>query len=121
MLLAQLVETSRRIGATSKRLEKVALLAELLRACGPDEIEIAVSFLSGATRQGNIGIGYATLQEAAVAAAANASLTLADVDRGFAEIAAIRGTGSERQRRETLQRMLAQMTAHEQEFVQRLL
>jgi DNA ligase-1 len=121
MLLAQVVETSRRIGSTSKRLEKVALLAELLRAAGPDEIEIAVSFLSGATRQGNIGIGYATLQNAHTAAAANATLTLADVDRVLGEMATIRGAGSERQRREALERMLGQMTGPEQEFIQRLL
>jgi DNA ligase-1 len=121
MLLAHVVETSRRIGTTAKRLEKVALLAELLRAAGPDEVEIAVSFLSGAVRQGNIGIGYATLQGAAIAAAAKATLTLTDVDRSFAEIASIRGTGAERQRREALQRMLSQATPHEQEFVTRLL
>src|SRR6476469_8831321 len=84
MLLANVVETSRRIGATSKRLEKVALLAELLHTSSPDEIEIAVSFLSGGTRQGNIGIGYAALQAAAIAPAANPSLSLLDVDRAFA-------------------------------------
>jgi DNA ligase-1 len=120
MLLANVVETSRRIGTTSRRLEKVALLAELLRACG-EEIEIAVSFLSGAMRQGNIGIGYATLQGAAAAPAANATLTLTDVDRMFAEIASIRGAGTERRKRETLQRLLAQATPHEQEFLSRLL
>ena len=121
MLLANVVETSRRIGATSKRLEKVALLAEMLHASSPDEIEITVSFLSGGTRQGNIGIGYAALQAAAIAPAANPSLSLLDVDRAFAGIASIRGTGAERQRREMLQRMLAQATPHEQEFVTRLL
>jgi DNA ligase-1 len=121
MLLAQVVDTSRRIGATSKRLEKVALLAELLRAAGPDEIEIAVSYLSGTTRQGNIGIGYATLQSAQTAPAAAASLTLTDVDRALGEIAAIRGAGSERQRREAIERMLGQMTEQEQEFIGRLL
>jgi DNA ligase-1 len=121
MFLAQVVETSRRVGTTSKRLEKVALLGELLRATGPEEIEIAVAFLSGATRQGNIGIGYATLQSAHTAPAANASLTLTDVDRALDEIATIRGAGSERQRRAALERMLSQMTGQEQEFVKRLL
>lgn len=121
MLLANVVETSRRIGATSKRLEKVALLAELLHASSPDEIEITVSFLSGGTRQGNIGIGYAALQAAAIAPASNPSLSLLDVDRAFAGIASVRGSGAERQRREMLQHMLAQATPHEQEFVTRLL
>jgi DNA ligase 1 len=93
----------------------------MLRACSPDEIAIAVSFLSGGTRQGNIGIGYSTLQGAAIAPAANPSLSLLDVDRTFGEIASVRGTGAEGQRREMLQRMLAQATLHEQEFVMRLL
>jgi hypothetical protein len=34
------------------------VIAELLRRLEPDEIPIAVGFLSGAPRQGRIGIGY---------------------------------------------------------------
>jgi DNA ligase-1 len=121
MLLANVVEISRRITDTSRRLEKVALLADLLRACDPDEVEIAVAFLSGGTRQGNIGIGYATLRAAEIPPAAQASLTLEMVDSSFAEITTIRGAGAERQKRETLQRLLARATAAEQEFLSRLL
>lgn len=49
MLLANVVETSRRVAATSKRLIKIDLLADLLKQLNPQEIEIVVSFLSGFT------------------------------------------------------------------------
>ena len=39
MLLAQVVETSRRVGETSKRLEKIDMIAGLLKQLHPDEIE----------------------------------------------------------------------------------
>ena len=61
MLLATLVETSRRISETTKRLEKTALLAYLLLGLRAEEIEIAVDFLSGEVPQRRVGIGYATL------------------------------------------------------------
>ena len=64
MLLAAVVETSRRVAETTKRLEKVDLLARLLRQLHPDEIEIVVRFLAGSIRQGRIGIGYAALRDA---------------------------------------------------------
>ena len=74
MLLANVVDTSRRIAETTKRLEKVNLLAGLLKQLHGEEIEIGVGFLSGSTRQGRIGIGYATLRDAITSAAENPSL-----------------------------------------------
>src|SRR6266851_4600969 len=58
MLLAAVVETSSRVAGTTKRLEKIELLAKLLRQLQPEEIEIVAAFLGGRTRQGRIGIGY---------------------------------------------------------------
>ena len=60
-LLDHLAGTSRRVGATSARLGKVRELAAFLKALPPDDIETAVHYLSGATSQGRIGIGYAAL------------------------------------------------------------
>ena len=63
MKLAQLVETSYRVGQVSGRLEKVGLLASLLTSVPPDEIGIAVAFLSGSYRQQKLllrhGLGHA--------------------------------------------------------------
>jgi DNA ligase 1 len=61
MLLAEVVEVSRRVAATAARSGKIAALAELLRRLEPDEVEPAVGFLVGEPRQGRIGVGWATI------------------------------------------------------------
>ena len=121
MLLADIVEISRRVGETSKRLEKIALLASLLQRVHSNEIEIVVAFLAGQIRQGRIGIGYATLQGAGGSPAALPSLEVMEVDRTLQTIIAVRGAGSQRQRSELLHGMMARATEAEQHFLIRLL
>ena len=121
MLLADIVETSRRIAETSKRLEKTDLLAQLLRRAHGDEIPIVVAWLSARTPQGRIGVGWRTLQEAAADPAPEATLEVADVDRRLAAIAATQGSGSERQRIGLVHDLLSKSTAQEQEFLTGLL
>ncbi|HVJ23693.1 MAG TPA: hypothetical protein VM756_07130, partial [Burkholderiales bacterium] len=79
-LLAEVVRTSAAVAATPSRLEKTRLIAECLRALQPDEVEIAIAYLSGDARQGKMSVGYRTLQSAADAPAAASTLTLLDVD-----------------------------------------
>src|SRR5215469_16531945 len=107
MLLAHVVETSRRVAETSKRLEKIDLLAALLRRLDPEEVETVVAFLSGYTRQGRIGVGYATIQAAAAEPAATAALEIHEVDRDLSALVAVSGRGSEGRRRELLHSLLA--------------
>lgn len=121
MLLEAVVETSRRVAATTRRLEKVDLLAQLLRRLQPEEIEIVAAFLSGVVRQGRIGIGYAALRDAKGPPAQNASLEVNEVDRTFQTILAATGSGSQRQRLEILHQMLARATELEQQFLMSLL
>lgn len=121
MLLSSLVETSRRIASTTKRLEKTDLLAALLKQLHPDEIEIAVAFLSGTTRQGRIGIGYATVRNAACEASKNTSLEILETDRSLQEIAGVKGPGSETRRRDILGRLFGRATREEQQFLTGLL
>ncbi len=121
MLLTQLVETSRRIADTSKRLAKIELLADLLKQVNPEEIEIAVAFLSGNTRQGRIGIGYATILDAIAPSAGTPNVQLLEVDRTLAAIAAVNGRGTEQRRRELLHSMFARTTEEGQDFLKRLL
>ena len=59
MLLSKLVETSQWISDTTKRLEKTALLAGLLKSLSPAEVEASVGFLSGAPRQGRLVTSHA--------------------------------------------------------------
>ena len=60
-LLADVVTASRLVGETSSRSKKVTFLAGLLRCLEPDEVPICVGFLSGAPRQGRVGVGYSTI------------------------------------------------------------
>ena len=121
MLLARVVETSERVKATSKRLEKIELLAALLKQLQGEECEIAVAFLCGYARQGRIGVGYAAIRDSTAPAAESAALELADVDRAFASLAAIQGRGADAQRRELLRGLMARATAPEQRFLSALL
>ena len=121
MLFEHLVETSKRIGATTKRIGKADLLAALLRQTVPDEAETAVAFLSGGTRQGKLGVGYATLAASQVASSSEPHLTLLEVDRALTDFTAISGPGSEQRRREALHSLFGSATAEEQDFLRRLL
>src|SRR3954464_10267791 len=121
MLLAKLVETSRRVGKTTKRLEKTELIASLLKQLGPQEAEIAVAYLSGLTPQGKLGVGYATISSANGAPAENPSLEILEVDRRLDELTKVSGPGSERRRRELLVDMFSCATREEADFLKRLM
>jgi len=86
----------------------------------PDEMPIGVALLSGALRQGKVGIGPAALSRAAAARAGGGSLDVLGVDRAFEEIAAISGAGAESRRGERLGALLALATREEQEFLLRV-
>ncbi len=121
MLLASVVETSRRVADTSKRLEKIALLAALLGQLSPLEIEIVVPFLVGQTRQGRMGIGYAAVRDVRNSPAAAPSLEVLEVDGILQSITEASGSGSQRLRQEILQTMFARATEAEQHFLTALL
>ncbi|MDQ2949175.1 MAG: ATP-dependent DNA ligase, partial [Acidobacteriota bacterium] len=121
MQLAAVVETSRLVAETSKRLRKTGLLADLLQQASPDEIEVVVAFLSSRSRQGRIGIGYGALRDSASLAAPQPSLGLLEVDRILQLIAGTKGSGSERGRVEILKNLMIRATHAEQEFLQGLL
>ena len=121
MLLGEVVETSRRITATSKRLEKIDLLAQLLKQLSPEEVEIAVAYLSGGARQGKIGIGYATIRAALAAPADHSSIQLLEVDRMLGQLQQVRGSGSEARKCELLGTLFSRATKPEQDFLAGLL
>jgi DNA ligase-1 len=119
---ADLVEASTRAAQTASRLGKRDAIAACLRAAAPDEVEIAVAFLSGETRQGRLGIGYATLSALRGGAAAAApALALREVDDALARIAAAKGKGSAAERGALLSALFARATRTEQDFLVRLL
>ena len=63
MLLDRLAETWTAVAATRSRNAKRDLLAATLADAGPDDLEIAVSYLGGALRQRRPGLGWRGLAE----------------------------------------------------------
>ena len=61
VLLSDLVRTSEAVSLASGRRVKIDEIAGLLRRAAPEEIPVAVAFLSGELRQRQIGVGYAAL------------------------------------------------------------
>jgi DNA ligase-1 len=121
-LLEGLVSASRRVASEAARRAKVRELASYLKTLPPDEIEIAVHFLSGEIAQGKIGIAYKTLYAAAeTLPAGEAQLSIAEVDRSLAAIADIRGPKSAARREESLGNLFSRATSDEQQFLRRLL
>ena len=122
MQLEELVLTSRQVSEVAARGEKIARLAALLARLSQDEVDTATAFLSGATRQGRIGIGPALIRAAQPAnPAPAATLGLLEVDAAFARIAAVSGAGSTAERTQLLHALLARGTAAEVDFLSRLL
>jgi DNA ligase 1 len=119
--LEQLVDTSRRVAEASRRLDKIALLAECLRALPVEQVEIGTGFLGGETRQGRIGVGPSALRRAfEVEASPRALLSLADVDAALERLAKTAGAGSAAARAGQLAELFARATAPEREFLARL-
>jgi DNA ligase 1 len=120
--LAALVETSRRVAGASGRLDKIDLLASLLASVPPDEIEIAVAFLSGSYRQAKLNVGYAALLAARQETSPETpALELVEVDAVFELIAGVaQGKGSTAERQRLLRELFARATPDEQDFLFRL-
>lgn len=122
MLFAELAATSDRVAATSKKLEKTALLAEAVRRLAPEELDAGVRFLAGQIRQKKLGVGYASIQNTFDAAPAEAAtLPVLEVDRALQEIADASGPGSIKKKASLLGSMLAKATRSEQLFVRGLI
>jgi DNA ligase 1 len=119
-LLADVVTASRNVADTRSRSQKVALIAELLKALELEEVPLAVGFLAGAPRQGRVGIGYSTIYGIEHAVAEEASLTVGELDRAIAEIQSLTGSGSGARRKQVLGELLGRATESEADFVKRL-
>jgi len=109
------------VKATRSRLAKVEAVQELLASTPQQTVATVVSYLSGDLPQGRIGLGYATVGSVHAPAAAEASLSVADIDTTLTEIKATTGAGSKKAKERLLFDMLARATEAEQEFLRRLL
>jgi len=119
--LADVVRTSARVAETASRLAKIRELAACLRQLEPDEIDIAIPFLSGDVRQGKLAVGYAALRSARTTGQASPALTLRAVDSSFEKLKSTKGKGSAARRESLLHALFRQATAEEQDYLLRLI
>ncbi|MYY81620.1 MULTISPECIES: ATP-dependent DNA ligase [unclassified Streptomyces] len=116
MLLARLAHVSKEVAATSARSRKIALLAELFRAAEPDDVPIAIPYLSGRLPQGRLGIGWSTLKHA-VPPADEPTLTVRGVDEALTAIGAVGGAGAQGERKRLVGALMGAATEDEQRFL----
>jgi len=121
VLLDRLVSASAAVTATTKRSEKVAILAGVLSDLEPDEIEPAIGFMVGSPQQGRIGVGWASLTNVSAPPAPAPTLTIAHLDASLSRIGALQGVDSQRQRGNLVHELFAQATDDEQRFLFRVL
>jgi ATP-dependent DNA ligase I len=133
--LCELVATSAQVAASSGRKAKITAIAELLARVPPDEVPIAVAFLSGDLTQRQIGVGYAALMDLSPPDRPaqglgqgqgqpephDAVLTLRETDDTFEAIGAMLGPGSQAQRRAALAGLIGRATETERQFLFRLI
>jgi DNA ligase-1 len=104
---ARLVELVGRVRATTKKSEKVALIAEALRQTRGRETELLALYLTGSLPQGRIGVGWRTLEPAMPSGpAVGEPLTLTRVDEALSAVAAETGPGSADRRLRVLRALL---------------
>jgi DNA ligase 1 len=122
MRLTKLVEAVTQVRRTTKKSEKVRLLADTLRNARAREIELAAFYLTGSLPQGKIGVGWSLIQQAMVVGESSVELlTLQDVDDSMSRLAVEQGIGSTERRSVELGRLFSRATADERRFLSQLL
>ena len=122
MKLAEIVAASQDVAATRSRKQKTQRLAQLLPQLEPSEVRAGVGFLCGELRQGKLGVGYRTLQLLQKQSGdVEPSVTVAELDVIFQQLAELSGKGSAGRRDQLLRDLFARLSAAERDFVARLM
>ena len=118
---------SHRLAATSKRLDKRAVVADLIRAAeGPSTVGLVVSYLIGQPRQGRLGVGWSALADAGLLTQGEheplvTDWSVEDADGLLDELAALGGPGSQARRADLLRQVADRCSPFEGRFFARLL
>ncbi len=119
-LLFEVAQASSEIAKVGARSAKTKLLAATLRTAEGDDVPIVVAWLSGDLPQRRIGVGWAALSAIPPPASAP-SLTVAEVNRAFSDMAEASGAGSQMRRAALLQGVMSKAVDVEQTFLRGLL
>ncbi|MEV6923129.1 ATP-dependent DNA ligase [Dactylosporangium sp. NPDC051485] len=124
MRFEELAGVSRAVAATSARNAKIDLLAAALRGLAesgdPRTVAAGAGYLAGELRQRQTGVGYASLRDLPPPAA-EASLSVADVDLAFERMSQLSGKGSQAARREQVAALFGAATDAERRLLVGLL
>jgi DNA ligase-1 len=120
VLLEDLARTSVAVAGATGRLSKIEQLADLLRRLSPEEVRVAVHYLSGELPQGTIGVGWASLRQLPPPAP-TPTLQILEVDEALGRIGSTAGRGSQSIRKQALADLFARTTQVERTFLQGLL
>ncbi|HET6338767.1 MAG TPA: ATP-dependent DNA ligase [Polyangiales bacterium] len=122
MRVFELATTSEQLAKTSKRTEKLKLIAGLLARADVSDRGLVSLYLSGSIAQNKLGVGYAQLGSLREhAGATEPTLEVSELDAVLSEVAAIRGAGSAGRRLELLRGLLGRATESEQRFIAKLI
>ncbi|MCG6925527.1 MAG: ATP-dependent DNA ligase [Acidobacteria bacterium] len=122
MELARVVDLVARVRATSRKTDKVALIADVLGQTRGCETELVALYLTGRLPQGRVGIGWRTIQAAMPEGpAVGETVPLAEVDRVLEAVARERGAGSTERRRAALRGLLERVDEGGRRFLAQLL
>ena len=122
MQLQEVASVSLRVAETTRRLEKIEILARLLARLAPAEVPVALAYLTGALPQGRIGVGHSLISQSwPERPAPEPTLALLEVHEAFDRLASIAGPGSSAARAAVLRDVLGQATQVEGDFLVRLL
>ncbi|CUR60162.1 putative DNA ligase [metagenome] len=116
MELSRVVDASGRIAATRARKAKVEVLASVLAAAEPDEVEVVTAYLAGSLRQRRTGLGWRSLSDLPPPAD-HSTLTVLEVDTAFAHISSLAGSGSQLGRSSATRDLFARATGSEQAWL----
>jgi DNA ligase 1 len=117
MLLDEIARASWDVAEVSSRLAKIERLAKSLGRLRPEEVPVAVAYLSGVLPQGTVGVGWASLRDLPPAAAPPSTLELLQVHESFGRIAGSTGKGSQAVRRRELADLFGRATEPERRFL----
>ena len=125
----ELAQLCRRVEATTKRNEKIALISTFLKSIGPEEVPLATLFLAGKAFPESdprvLEISYATISDAGKnlgqSRLTEHQLTIRDVYDTLEKIAQTSGSKSRDRRLSLLQTVLTQTSQVEAEYLTRMM
>ena len=125
----ELAQLCRRVEATTKRNEKIALISTFLKSIGPEEVPLATLFLAGKAFPESdprvLEISYATISDAGKnlgqSRLTEHPLTIRDVYDRLEKIAQTSGSKSRDRRLSLLQTILTQASQVEAEYLTRMM